>query len=611
MNLRPSCARWFELLTPREELTQVVETLAATRSVELEIHSERNVPVNLPNLQAYMAEYQHLAQRYRQYWKPHRTQPAAVPGMPARILENALASLRQWVAAAGPLVKHIESLQAEESELLLVKELLEIDVVRDLDYSLLSTKGPVLATRLFMLPPDYRFGATAPGSLLYCKCRSRQHLFLLAVGLPADLELFRSEVAAYKGRMITLPAWLHGRREQALAQVRKRLQHIHHEGSRLHRQIDAMAGSYDLDGALASISRLEWFLTHVTALPVSDTFAWVSGWTDDLDGKRLQRALADAHLSAIVHFPSPPPDLQPPMVLQNPRWARPYELFAGMLGTPAGDEADPSRLVALLVPLLFGYMFADVGQGFILLLAGLILQHRWPLLRILIACGVASMLFGFVFGSFFGHEDVVPALWVHPLAEPLPVLAVPLVGGVLVLLLGLLLNALECYWRGELRHWLQVDAALLVIYLSLLAALFLPISLVVTGLGVAWYLAGSLRGARSNRLAHGAAVLGSLVEQLLQLLINSISFVRVGAFALAHAGLSLAFVLLAKSSGSRGAAVLIMLLGIVIVILLEGLVVSIQTTRLVLFEFFIRFLRSSGRTFHPLDAPEPVIITRE
>jgi V/A-type H+-transporting ATPase subunit I len=221
------------------------------------------------------------------------------------------------------------------------------------------------------------------------------------------------------------------------------------------------------------------------------------------------------------------------------------------------------------------------------------------------------MLFGVVFGSVFGSEDVIPALWVHPIEQPLAVLAVPMAAGVLVLLLGLLLNALESWWRGELRHWLQVDAAVLLMYLSLLAALFIPGSLTVTVFGLGWYLAGSLSGTSTRVLARAAAALGSLVEQLMQLLINSISFVRVGAFALAHAGLSLAFTIMAESTGNLVAALLIMLLGNVIVILLEGLVVTIQTTRLVLFEFFIRFLRGSGRTFRPLLIPEHIIAIRE
>jgi V/A-type H+-transporting ATPase subunit I len=610
MSLRPTCARWFELLAPRDELTRVVETLARTRSVELEIHSDRKVPVNLPDLQEQMAEYHHLAQRFRQFWAQYEMQPATVPGIPAQILRTALARLRQWVAAAGPLIKHLEALQAEESELLLIEDMLAVDVTGDLDYSLLSTAGPALAVRLFVMPPAYRL-KVMPDSLLYCKCRSKQHEFLLATGLPADLEEFRGEVAAQKGRMLSLPAWLHGPREIARGQVHRRLRHIRRDTASLRRQIEALAGPFHLAAALADISRLKWFLTQVTALPVSDNFSWVTGWTDDLDGERLPRALTDMQINAIVHYPPPPRSVRPPMVLQNPWWARPFELFARMLGTPAGDEADPSLLVAVLVPLLFGYMFGDVGQGIVLLLAGLVLQRRWPLLRILVANGAAAMLFGVVFGSVFGREDVIPALWVHPIAQPLLVLAVPLAGGVLILLLGLFLNALEAWWRGELHRWLQVDAAVLVMYLSLLAALFMPDSLEVAGVALVWYLAGSLYGNRTRPLVRIVASIGSLAEQLLQLLINSISFVRVGAFALAHAGLSLAFTIMAESTGSLVSGLLIMLLGNVIVILLEGLVVTIQTTRLILFEFFVRFLRGSGRTFRPLAMPEHAIATRE
>jgi V/A-type H+-transporting ATPase subunit I len=83
--------------------------------------------------------------------------------------------------------------------------------------------------------------------------------------------------------------------------------------------------------------------------------------------------------------------------------------------------------------------------------------------------------------------------------------------------------------------------------------------------------------------------------------------VRVGAFALAHAGLSMAVVGLSDATTSMLFTALILLLGNVLIIALEGLVVSIQTTRLVLFEFFIRFLHGEGRPFRPL---EPLITYR-
>ena len=214
------------------------------------------------------------------------------------------------------------------------------------------------------------------------------------------------------------------------------------------------------------------------------------------------------------------------------------------------------------------------------------------------------MVFGFVFGSLFGREDLIPALWVHPVADPLPVLAVPLAAGVLIILLGLVLNALAASWRGDWLRWLHVDAPVVLLYLGLVSAFFLEgsVSLPVIVSALTWYVVGNLLLAGGSIAAMLTAV-ARLIETVLQLVLNTVSFVRVGAFALAHAGLSLAFNIMADSAASMIAAGLILLLGNVVVIVLEGLVVSIQTTRLILFEFFIRFLQARGRVFRPLTGP--------
>jgi V/A-type H+-transporting ATPase subunit I len=357
--------------------------------------------------------------------------------------------------------------------------------------------------------------------------------------------------------------------------------------------------------ALGEISRMKWFLQNVSSLPVSSNFAWITGWTSDSSGQRLRRALELKFSHAILHFPGTPENSRPPLILQNPWWAKPFEIFAGLLGTLDRNEADPSRILAIMAPLLFGYMFGDAGQGLVLLLAGVLLQKRWPLLRILVANGASAMLFGFVFGSMFGREDIIPALWVHPVADPLPVLAVPLVAGVLIILLGQVLNAIESNWRGQWLHWLHADAPVVALYLGIISAFFLEgsASVLIIVSALTWYVAGSLLLAGGNLPALLTAI-AVLIETMMQLVMNTVSFVRVGAFALAHAGLSLAFNVMADSTGSIVATILILLLGNIIVIVLEGLVVSIQTTRLILFEFFIRFLQADGRVFKPLSAPE-------
>jgi V/A-type H+-transporting ATPase subunit I len=219
-----------------------------------------------------------------------------------------------------------------------------------------------------------------------------------------------------------------------------------------------------------------------------------------------------------------------------------------------------------------------------------------------------------VFGSVFGQDGWIAPLWVNPVEQPLPVLLVPLAAGVIILLIGLVLNAVQAAWRGELRRWVQVEAAVPVIYLALIATLFLPAARYVAAAAALWFLLGSLglqyRPGGGRFWSSLVAASGTLIESILQLLINSVSFVRVGAFALAHAGLSLAFTVMATTLDNPLFGALILLLGNLIVIMLEGLVVSVQTTRLILFEFFIRFLRGTGRTFRPLAAPESEVATR-
>jgi V/A-type H+/Na+-transporting ATPase subunit I len=122
--------------------------------------------------------------------------------------------------------------------------------------------------------------------------------------------------------------------------------------------------------------------------------------------------------------------------------------------------------------------------------------------------------------------------------------------------------------------------------------------------GLVWYLIGAFLVHRA--LIGGLAAIGHLLESGMQILVNTLSFARVGAFALAHSSLSVAVVTMADSA-PLWAAILIMVLGNVVIILLEGLVVSIQTTRLVLFEFFNRFLRGTGRVFRPLPVPPAVV----
>jgi len=609
VSLRPASARWFELLATHADMALALETLALTGSIELESHQHARMHVSLQDLRTRLQIYTRLAQRYQHYWPQAESRPGVSAASPGSILDDAIRRLLAWERLAAPIIRQFETLKSERVDLLLLQTLLAQPAAGHLDFDLLSAAGTVVQARLFVLPTTEACSVQLPASVIARRFFMPERRLMLLVGAREQLEALGAEMALKKCRRVPLPR-LPPSRHEARIRVDSRLRELDRLMQQLQQQISGLEARSRLAGALGDIRRLDWFLEHVSSIPASANFAWITGWSSERDGDRLRDALTAAGVDAILHFPPAPADLQAPMLMMNPWWAKPFELFARLLGTPGRDEADPSRLLALLTPLLFGYMFADAGQGLVLVLAGLAFQRRWPVLKLLVANGIAAMLFGLVFGSVFGREDLLPALWLHPVAQPLPVLAAPLAAGVVIILLGLALNAVEFIWRGESSRWLLREAPAAALYLATVSALVLAsdTAMIVIGAILVWYISTGLlqaRGRWPSRLAALAADIGMLVETLMQLLLNTLSFVRVGAFALAHAGLSMAFNIMADAVETTAIAFSVLLLGNIIVIALEGLVVSIQTTRLILFEFFIRFMRATGRVFIPLPGPAP------
>ena len=601
MALRPIPARWFEALVARDDLALAVEALAATGLIQLE-HTAPAAAEEAPDLQAQLERYRTLAQRFAPYWPTESVQPSSVTGRPARTMARALEELDAWRGAMEPAIQHLERSRAEQADLRRLRHMLAQMAEDRPDMGAVIHAGPSLGAAVYLVPPGARPGAL-PACIVPRWVDTPDQRYLLAVGIVGALNQLEQTMTTQQARRLALPSWLSGPPAQARAHVEAHLERLDTEITQLEAAIRRSRDEYRLPQVLGDIARLDWFVSRVRYFPASTNLAWVRGWTSDSDGRRLQGALHDSGSRALVHLVDPPPEVEAPMVLHNPRWARAFELFPRLLGIPAGYEADPSQLLALVAPLLFGYMFGDVGQGAVLLAGGWLLHRRYPFLRLLIPAGASAMIFGVLYGSVFSLETLIPALWIHPLADPLPVLAVPLAAGVVLLILGMLLNGLEARWRGAGRHWWSVDAPLLVLYAALLGLALVPAAGYLLVAAFTWYLIGQYQVRTGPTWSRIALALAELLENLFQLAVNTLSFTRVGAFALAHAGLSEAVGALAQVAGGGVGAVLIYIVGNVAILALEGLVVSIQTTRLILFEFFIRFLHGEGRPFLPLPAP--------
>jgi V/A-type H+-transporting ATPase subunit I len=604
MSLRPAKARWFELLTPREDLTTVLECLAGTQAVELQAHSEVPSPLTIPDLEVALEEYEALSRKYSAYWPAALLRAAAHKTLgPKRIFDKAMQTLHQWRVDADPVIQRLQSVDSDRADLVLLNALLTCGSESLPEVDLLAKAGPVLGSIIFLMPED-AWPEVIPTSVITQGIVHDSRTFLLAVGPVAELESLSDSVRSLKGREILLPDWLPRDKEKAKQAVEERIAGIEETRDELGKELDKLDRDCDLAGVLGDLRLMQWFAENIPEIPASERFAWITGWSSDPDERSLESALQKAGVRHLLRFAEAPAGFKPPMILTNPGWIRPFELFARLLGTPGTEEADPTPIVAVFAPIMFGFMFGDVGQGAIILLAGLILRNRYPALRILVAGGAMSIVFGVLFGSVFAREDLIPALWLHPFDQPLTMMFVSLLLGAFVLFIGLTLAAVQAHWTGEGPRWWKTNAGHQLAYAGLVGAIVEPDLLWMTLAGVAWFLIGSML-IRNESRGIGQAVAESF-ETLFQLIINTISFVRVGAFALAHAGLGMALIAIADGTASIWNRVLILTVGNAFVIVLEGLVVGIQTTRLVLFEFFVRFLTATGRQFRPLPAPAVV-----
>jgi len=600
MILRPASAHWFELLTSREELGAALDCLASTGSVQLQAYSRADQRLALPDLATTLAEYETLARRYVHFWP--RAQ-RCTPGPDHALLEaprDALEQIRRWATSADPLIAELESLAqtARDLELLVRLQAQAGDALPPLD--LMARAGPLFVGRVFVVP-EGGVPQALPADVIVQRVVTDDAIFLVAVGPPDQIQPLERELFARKARAVELPHDLPSDRGALASYLDAQRRAVAQRETAARGELDALSERSGIATALGQLSLAAWLVTHVPELPVTEHFAWVTGWCADPDDARLRAALDARNLHYLLRLTPAPAEMTAPSVLHNPRWARPFEVFGGLMGVPGTREADPSIVVALVAPLMFGYMFGDVAQGLIVALAGVALRHRLPALRLLIPGGIVAIAFGFAFGSVFAREDLLPALWLHPLTDPLTVLGCALAFGVVVIVLGLLLNALQFHWRGEAWKFLASDAGLVFAYAGTVGAVLDARLLWALPIGIAWSLLGAAAIAPSDRLGAIGHAAGESVERLLQLGVNTVSFVRVGAFALAHAGLCTAVVGIAESAGPAYWPVLV--LGNAAIVALEGLVVGIQTTRLILFEFFIRFLSAEGRPFVPLPPP--------
>ena len=362
---------------------------------------------------------------------------------------------------------------------------------------------------------------------------------------------------------------------------------------------------------------------------------YMIGFIPHKEKKRFEE-LFDTITSVSIVFNPPDSDtqIQPPTKIKNGFFSKPFSMLVEMYGLPKYGGINPTSFFAITYTLLFGMMFGDVGQGGIIVAIGLVMSlfMKQKVGGILTRVGLSSMFFGFIYGSVFGFEHLLDPVY-HAIGlehKPIEVfektnfLLISAVAiGVVLITISITLNIIIGFREKNYEKALfgSNGIAGLTFYLSLVigAVCTLLGNNIMTvpyiiGLIIIPLLLMFFRTPLSNYVKYKKTHVGEeaegigifiaenffeLFEFLLSYITNTMSFLRVGGFILSHAGMMLVVMTLAEGV-SAGISPIIIVIGNIFVMAMEGMIVAIQVIRLEFYEIFSRFYDGDGKPFVPV-----------
>lgn len=365
-----------------------------------------------------------------------------------------------------------------------------------------------------------------------------------------------------------------------------------------------------------------------------NVFYILCGWMPEKQADAFQKEIEqDEYTFVVVEDDHDNIYSNPPTKLKNCKLFKPFEMYVEMYGLPAYNELDPTAFIALTYSFIFGAMFGDVGQGLVLLIGGFLL-YKWKGMRLaaIVSCaGIFSTIFGFLYGSFFGFEDtVIHHIWLSPkeamttlpiVGQMNTVFVVAIAFGMFMILTAMVLHMIVAVKNRDPEGLFDPNGVAGFIFYGSLAVIIvlvmtghaLPAGIVLALLLGIPVIAMFLKEPMTSLLEKkGSGIEGGIgmflvqsffemFEVMLSFFSNTISFVRVGAFAVSHAAMMEVVLMLAGFTDGGSGNWLVIVLGNVFVCAMEGLIVGIQVLRLQYYELFSRYYKGSGRPFKPYE----------
>ena len=420
----------------------------------------------------------------------------------------------------------------------------------------------------------------------------------------------------------------HGTPEKAYSSFVERKNALNAEAEELTKIAGHIVAEYIVKlSALCAAARREVKAGEVKKLAAHtrESF-YIVGWVSEADSVKIEKSLeAEPDVVLVEEEPRIIKKTTPPIKLKNPKIFKPFEMFVEMYGLPSYHEFDPTILLAVSYMLMFGIMFGDVGHGLILILGGWLYyrRSRASMGAIVSLIGVSAVVFGFLYGSIFGNEEIIRellpgAVLINPMKEINTILISTVCLGALIIIIAMAANIVNAVRSRDMGRALfsQNGLAGMTLYITALVSLALPMlvdgfsvpapvsaALIIVSLvciflkePLSMLLAGRRDLLPKNKGEFFMEAFFELFEIILSYATNTISFIRLGAFALGHGSMmSVVFILAGMSSGAG--SVIILIIGNALVVALEGLVVGIQALRLEFYEMFSRYYTGDGKPF--------------
>lgn len=453
-----------------------------------------------------------------------------------------------------------------------------------------------------------------------------EYVYGMYFALPSAEERVDAFFTALKFERIWISEKVQGTPEEAAVRLKSEIDNMTERLNQIDKQISDMAVSekskflryYSYIRFIGESYSLRSFAGH------SHESFYLVGWIPRHDSNEYSELVESCEgLGCILTDVAEMPDTSPPIKRKTSFLTKLFDPYLEMYGLPSYKEFDPGLFMAITYSVFFGIMMGDVGQGVLLLLFGLgiyKLKGMW-LGGILACCGVSATIFGFVYGSVFGYEHWLGGFKVLEDGNAINILLVSAGIGIVMITVCMLINIYNGFLQKDIAKILceanglcgivfytsvvygmisvlvlgnNIFSPLYIIFLIILPLLLMmckePLSKLIMR-----------RPDWKPESVSGLFVEGffELFETVLSFVSNTISFLRIGAFAISHAGMMMVVFMLAESSGG-GYNPIVLVIGNLFVMALEAMLVCIQLLRLEFYELFGRFYSDGGVKFSPL-----------